>query len=490
MKKPSGAAIFSAAVFLLVALPMLGWLGLPGFVGAHGFDTPDVKPRLSRAALLSGRWQKQVGDHFAHVFFGRTELLFLKNGLHDTATLGADRAGFAGSIVQGRRGFLFERPYVETALRASLPIERRFISVSSASALRRFAEALDSFCAREKPGGRPPAVAFVLAPSKAETLRQLLPSRVLSFSARPAESDPQPYRQWREILGQCGVPFAATEDAAPPEGSPEIAAFAYTGTHWTVYSAALAASAVLRRAVPDARRPVPSGFSLVRGQPDDPRDRDLANLLNLPVRYRRAPDTYAHAEFAAPAGGPRRTRVLLIGDSFTEQFREALVRGGASRPEDVELFFNELPPVPHLRDAILKTDVIVFVHSAPSLAGTRVRDTLSVLANDLAPNVRTDIRYALARSPFALEGDWRETDDARALWLPPGASGTIELPSERPLPEGCTLRLHRQGRGDAPIDMPLSPPTDGSALRVGVKNPASATGPLVLSAFEVLPPSN
>ena len=44
---------FLAAMALALGLPLLGWTGLRGFVGVHGFDTPDVKPHLTPGNFFS-----------------------------------------------------------------------------------------------------------------------------------------------------------------------------------------------------------------------------------------------------------------------------------------------------------------------------------------------------------------------------------------------------------------------------------------------------
>ena len=94
MRRPSPRTLFLAAMALALGLPLLGWFGLPGFVGAHGFDTPDVPPPPPTPAnLVSGRFREGVAAHWGHVFFGRTELLFLKNGLFDLASGGRYHAG-------------------------------------------------------------------------------------------------------------------------------------------------------------------------------------------------------------------------------------------------------------------------------------------------------------------------------------------------------------------------------------------------------------
>ncbi len=514
-------AVFAALYFVALAAPLLGWLGIRGFVGAHGFDTPDVRPRFSARAVLSGAWQREVAEHFAHIFFGRTEALFLKNGLHDAATFGRDRAGAAGSIVQGRSGVLFERQYLDVALdEKTLPIERKHVAADTVAAICAFRAALAEF----RPDGAPP-VMFVLAPSKAETFREWIPRRFLRFATRPASRDPEPYRTWKSLLDSENVPYASPDDLAAmdeiagraaspaefPDGFPgpgKISVFPYSGTHWTVAAAALAASAALERAAPQLPRPSLAAIEIVRGEPDYSCDRDLARLLNIPVRYRRSPDLYAHAVFGVPAGGalpadglPRAAassgpRLAILGDSFGDQFREALVRGGVCSGERAVLHFNELPSARDFRELMSGADAVVFVYSAPSLASTRASRTLLDLANALVPRVRVGRRYALGRSPYVLEGEWGEADGGRVVTLAPGAEGFVTMLSDAPLPVGATVRIHHDDPETLTLEMPLPPPTrlprDGDGRRVVFRHvlrvacPPDARAPLRLTAFEVM----
>ena len=423
MRRPSARTAFLAAFALALGLPLLGWFGLRGLVGAHGFDTPDVvPPPPTLANLASGRFQRDAAEHFEHVFFGRTELLFLKNGLFDLASAGRYHSGFDGHVVQGKDGWLFEKPYLDVAFRADLPMSRQHVRSRTRAALANLRAAFD----RVRPGA---PVSFVLAPSKAEVLRDKAPDRYFAFAERPEAdaADPEPYRTVRALLGQEG--FAVADFSRPGRaGADPRTLFPYGGTHWTVALAAAAASNALALADPALPRPAPHPPVLAPG-PDDPRDRDLAHLLNVPLPYRRGGDIHAHVSFPPPpAGAPGPERVYVVGDSFGEQFREALVRSGLYAASNVVLRFNEIPSAREFREAAAHADAILFVYSAPSLAGTRLAETAEALANDLCPYVRPDRRYALGRSPYATDGAWREEDGGRVLVLDPGAEGFVDLP--------------------------------------------------------------
>ena len=485
MRRPSARTLYLAAMAAALALPSLGWLGLRGLVTAHGFETPDVSPRLTAANLRSGRFQKDADTHFGHIFFGRTEMLFLKNGIHDLATLGDYRAGFSGHVIQGRDGWLFEDSYLDVAFRTNHPVE-------SAAGRRDARQAFDHFrsaCAAAFPDGSAPPFAVLLAPSKAEILRDKVPARYAFFAERPAPAPgepPEPYATWRALLGRNRVPFVDAADLAEPGADPRTL-FPYGGTHWTVHYAARTVSAALAAAAPALPRPEPLPPKLAPGH-DDPHDRDLAHLLNLPVRYRRGGDLHAHAAF--PPAEPSGRRVLLIGDSFAEQVQAALVRSGLYAPEDVTLFFNRLPSARDFRAELARADAVLFVWSAPSLAGNRVRITLETLANDLVPAVRPGRRYALGGSPCATDPAWGLEDGGRTAVLAPGASAPLELPlagirpSAAPARAAVTL-FAADGSVLPPLSVPCEPSalTNGAVLRVPVVAPADA--PLRLTAFRL-----
>ena len=479
MRRPSARTAFLAATALALGLPLLGWFGLRGLVGAHGFDTPDVvPPPPTPGNLASGRFQRDAAEHFEHVFFGRTELLFFKNGLFDLASGGRYHAGFGGHVAQGKDGWLFEKPYLDAAFRTNLPISTLRVRTRTRAALANLRRALDE----TRPGA---PVAFVLAPSKAEVLRDKAPDRFFAFAERPEadSADPEPYRTVRSLLAQTG--FAAADFSRPGRaGADPRALFPYGGTHWTVALAALAASNALALADPALPRPAPLPPVLAPG-PDDPRDRDLAHLLNVPVPYRRGGDLHAHASFPPPpAGAPGPETIYIVGDSFGEQFREALVRSGLYAASNVVLRFNELPPAREFREAAACGAAVLFVWSAPSLAGSRLAETAEALANDLLPAAKPGRPYSLGRSPFAEEGAWREEGGGRVLALDPGAEGILVLPLSGIKAPPAAVSVSLLGPdGAEELSVPLDPAAaaDGAVLRVPVRAPADR--PLRLSAF-------
>lgn len=485
MRRPRPRTLYLIAMAAALALPSLGWIGLRGLVSAHGFETPDVKPRLSADNVLSGRFQKDFATHFEHVFFGRTEMLFLKNGLHDAANLGDYHAGFSGHVIQGRDGWLFEKPYLDVAFRTNLPIA----SVRSQRSARRAFAHFRAACASAFPDGSAPPFVVLLAPSKAEVLRDKAPPRYAFFAERPAPApgaSPEPYATWHTLLDCEKVPFVDASELADPHADPRTL-FPYGGTHWTVHYAARAASAALARVNPDLPRPDPLPPVLAPGC-DDPRDHDLGYLLNLPVSYRRADDVHAHASF--PPARPEGRSVLVFGDSFSEQVEAALVRSGCYAREDVLLFFNRIPTAREFREALARADAVLFVWSSPSLAGNRVSDTLETLANHLAPIVKPGRRYALGGSPCATDPAWRTEDGGRTAVLAPGATGLLELPlagvsSRSPATRASVTLLTADGAALPPLPVPCDPAslTNGAVLRVPVTAPADA--PLRLSAFRL-----
>ena len=147
-----------------------------------------------------------------------------------------------------------------------------------------------------------------------------------------------------------------------------------------------------------------------------------------------------------------------------------------------------LPGVGAFRDAIARADAVLFVWSAPSLAGNRVRDTLETLANHLAPTVKPGRRYALAGSPYALDPSWTTEDGGHTLVLAPGRNAPLELSlaglPARPARAAVTL-FSADGAALPPLPVPCEPAalTNGAVLRVPVAAPADA--PLRLTAFRL-----
>lgn len=466
--------VFVAAMALALGLPLLGWTGLRGFVGAHGFDTPDVKPRLTAENVLSGRFRRDFEAHWGHVFFGRTEMLFARNGLYDLLNAGRFHSGYAGRIVQGRGGQLFEKPYIDVAASDSLPIESEVLLGRTRTALRRLAGAVESL------GPDAPRFGFLLAPSKAVSLGDFLPKRY-RLRVLLRSRDRRPYATWCGLLGDLGLPYHDATGLPPPGFPDPDACFPYSGTHWTVHWAAHAASNLLAAVAPALPRPVPLAPKFVDRKPYSRDDRDLAWLLNLPWPYGRHPDRYAHPVFApVPCG---EARILVFGDSFSVQVRDALVASGAYAPENVRLVYNDIPPAAEFARAMREADAVLFVYSAPSLASSRVATTAETLANDLCPAMKRGRRYALGRSPYLGAGEWEEKNGGRSVALAPGASGALVLPvSVSAVRRGAdpVLRLFPSGAPEREIRIRVETAAgrvETAVLPAGVSEPLSV--PLV-----------
>lgn len=379
MRTPSARTVFLSLAGLLIGCPLLGFFGLRGFVSLHGFEAPDRLPVRSVQAVLDGSFQRGAEAHFEHLYFGRKELLLLRNGVFDLANANQYHAGFAGHIIEGKDGFLFERPYIDVrnTPEARIHMARRDRFSAAIQECRTVRKAL---AARKGGAGIP--TAFLLAPSKADVLADHIPDRFGPYCEN-TNAVSVAYRIWPEILRKAKVPFVEPADYLS-DGSSPIADFPKQGTHWTVLCAGRALAAVQNRlpGADTAEFPFVAPTAEFRPGPDDFRDVDLGYLRNTPWSYTPRRMLHAHAVFPS-ASVPTGKRIFVFGDSFSEEVGLALVRSGLYADEDVEVCFNRRPPAEELLASIDRADLVLFVYSSVSLSKPRVLWDLSAIAKCL-----------------------------------------------------------------------------------------------------------
>ena len=352
--------LYIGLVLAALAAPLLCVTGLRGFVQVAGFERKAPRPAVSAKAFLDGAFQNDLKAYYDRKYFGRGELLKFKHLVFDAVNLGHYHAGYSGNVVQGRDGFLFERGYLDVLFnpptKYHTPAHRRQFA-ETAAALQRAVEA------------RGAAFGLILAPSKPEACPGLVPARYRRFSRAPADFDL--YGGLSDALASARIPHVNGAELSRPFLDTDVL-FPYTGTHWSVYCAAMAATNLIGQINPvaptnDLPAPVVLGMEY-KSEPYDIHDRDIADLLNLPRPYRRVPDRYPHPVFALPTARPG--KAVILGDSFCDQLLAALQDSGAYR--DVVMFSNQLPTQGELESALAGADLVVYAYSAHALARDRV----------------------------------------------------------------------------------------------------------------------
>jgi hypothetical protein len=352
--------LYIGIVLAVLAAPLLCVTGLRGFVQVAGFERKAPRPAASAKAFLDGAFQNDLKAYYDRKYFGRGELLKFKHLVFDAVNLGQFHAGYSGNVVQGREGFLFERGYLDVRFnpptKFHTPAHHRQLA-ETAAALRRAVEA------------RGAAFGVILAPSKPEACPGLVPTRYRRFSRAPAGFDL--YAGLAAALAAAGVPHVNGNELCRPFLDTDVL-FPYTGTHWSVYCAAMAATNLIGQLDDSSTTnglPAPAVFGMeYKAEPYDRNARDIADLLNLPFPYRRDPDRYPHPIFGPPPARPG--KAVILGDSFCGQLQAALKRSGAY--SEVYLFSNKLPTQEKLESALAGADVFIIAYSAHALARDRV----------------------------------------------------------------------------------------------------------------------
>lgn len=299
--------LYIGLVFAVLSAPLLCVTGSRGFVKVAGYERKAPRPTRTAQAFLDGTFQNELKAYYDRKYFGRGELLKFKHLIFDVVNLGQYHAGYSGNVIQGRDGFLFERGYLDVYFnpptKYHTPAHFRRLA-KTAAALQRAIEA------------RGAVFGIILAPSKTEACPAFMPTRYRRFNRAPADFDlyTGPWRAY----ASAGIPCVNGAELCQPFLNTD-AMFPYTGTHWSVFCAAMAATNLVGQInAGPATTPLPSPTILgmkYQPKPYDPTDRDIADLLNLPIPYRRQPDRYPPSDFRTtdrpPWQGRRPGRQLL-----------------------------------------------------------------------------------------------------------------------------------------------------------------------------------
>ena len=365
--------VYIGAVFAALFAPLLCVTGLRGIVHVAGFERKAPRPKASAKAFLAGTLQNDLKAYYDRKYFGRGELLMFKHLVFDAVNLGQYHAGYSGNVIQGREGFLYERGYLDVLFnpptKYHTPAHHRAFG-EIAAALQRAVEA------------RGAAFGVILAPSKPEACPGFVPPRYRRFSRAPAGFDL--YGDLADALAAVRVPHVNGAAMCRPFLDTD-AMFPYTGTHWSVYCAAMAATNLIGQinaAAPTNALPAPAVLGMAyQPVPYDVNDRDIAALLNLPFHYRRPPDRYPHPIFGPFPARPG--KAVILGDSFCGQLECALRNSGAY--PDVVMFSNKLPAKDELESALADADVFIVAYSAFALARNRVPREMQYALDLLTP---------------------------------------------------------------------------------------------------------
>ncbi len=335
------ATVFRWAPHPRGVLALLFWAGLclplfqqlthlPRDVRLAGVENRAEVPRLTWRTWFSGEFGRAFPSWFEQ-----------RIGLRGWLVKSGNQAGYAifrrtvrsanQNVVIGRDHWLYERIYVQHYLRR--------IGIRDA-ARDDFVRALAGLDRALAARGRDLVV--VVAPSKVEIHPEHLPPD-MQLDRRQAVGQTNAYEALLPALRAEGVRVVDGHQLFMDAKADHPPLFASGGTHWNGYGAQLTVQALfeLLRSRPNSPElPLPRVAGAEWG-PAEGTDLDLRRLLNLwwfePGGPPAVPYPRLSIESPAPAGAMPVPRVLIVGDSFSFQFVDALAQ--PRLVGEVEMFY-------------------------------------------------------------------------------------------------------------------------------------------------------
>ncbi len=309
--------LFAAAM----ALPCLTFFGVKEtWRRLYGWESIPDAPKFTWAGFADRSFQNVFAERFAKTFIPRT--LFFVNAmqLHDWVNFGQFHYGYNGTLIEGRNGVLFEKPYIDFHLRH----DRATPKAKYDRALSKLRE-IDAYC--KSIGAE---FVFISMPDKPQVYPEYLP-RWLGWFWDYSEYDVQ--KDLTDYLNAHGVK-AVDGSAVFREAKVKRSEWLYPpgGTHLTCVGTAMAAEAIIRRVNEGGRIKLNSN-PLLKGVETDVNwsvDNDISELLNIWDDSRIRANVHLQPRFthggssALNDGG-----AFFLGDCYREQliklFHEARI---------------------------------------------------------------------------------------------------------------------------------------------------------------------
>jgi alginate O-acetyltransferase complex protein AlgJ len=299
----------------------------------YGITIKSDLPSVSLASWLNGDLQKRANALVSDNFAGRELLIRIFNQTLYTAF----RKSYMNleMIIVGKHGDLFERNYLAVYGRFEDPIPN-----AEAEALVVMMKYLSE---RLKELGS--CFVFVITPSKATIYPKDIPDRYLAnFKSR--ERRLTNYEVLVPLLQKYGIPYVDGRKITLDHKSAfPVRAYPKTGTHWTRAVAFFTTLALIKTIERESGREMPQlseSIESIDRRPDsrpipadaeqrrtgkvpveaDSVDDDLFKLLNL---IQKPNQSYLHASFHIPEGGPKRVGTLtVVGGSYMSAILDSL----------------------------------------------------------------------------------------------------------------------------------------------------------------------
>lgn len=328
--------IFVFYVLFLLVVPLGYIFGLHAGT-PKGVEVVTELPSLQTSSYKKRCFQEQFEKWWQSHFYGRKTALKIKNQIYDMANFGVIHAGYNYNIIEGENGNLFERIYLSSFQKNCPKLPAQI-------------ENLKSFYQKAKEKNID--VYVVLAPNKAVTYSSCFPKRYQYFLGEYCKT----YEKISNYLYQNKMPFFNVQELFLNDKSKmSIEPFSKTGTHWNHYGAGYALikmaekfgwGSIFMESVEKSKKPYT-------------KERDIAGLLNLPVKILK------NEEFYKPVLKANKSftfQTSLIGNSFSNELKDALLSSGLA-PSSQIIHYENRPLSRRDLKNIWKSRQIIFVYT-------------------------------------------------------------------------------------------------------------------------------
>lgn len=356
----TAAAVFS----LFLALPLFQMAtGFPPRIPLTGAEPPIPPPTCTLPAWWRGTLQSEF-DAWLNQRIGLRGLLVRTANQIQFSLFNELPKRRNTQVMKGRKGFLFEKAYVDAYNRRKTRPEAELKSKSAATRRLQDRLAADGI-----------AFLLVIAPSKAEIYPEYLPETA-DVAGRPERRSN--YQNLIGFLRQDGVNLVDAHalflEWKQTPGTPLL--FAKGGTHWNQYGAARVVARILEelRELTGKDLPAIEVVGTVTNRTIVGADNDLGELANLwSGRLLAGPQVHP---VLAKRTGRHLPDILLVGDSFVFTLTELMDREELYRRRETFYYYNRHFTYPDAGDAPLDR------RQLDLLAEVRRRDAVVIEVNE------------------------------------------------------------------------------------------------------------
>ena len=315
-----------AVFFTTLLLPCLYLLGAKeDWIKLAGVENPTAVPALSLATFTNRQFQTAATEDFSKRFFLRKTCLKTALQIRDWLNFGQFHYGYNCSLLEGRDGVLFEKPYTAYHLERDRAADRAKYAKAISSV-----KAVDDFC-------RSIGADFVylLVPDKSQVYPEYLP-RWIGWLWDYSEHDIQ--AEMSRLCEEAGIKtFDGRRFLLEEKAKTDLWLFPPAGTHINALGNGLLAEALLKSLVARGRSNLKINpfLGVTPIQKEWSVDDDIGRLLNIwdtshvDANPHYAP-RFAQTNVTMNAGG-----AVLFGDCYRDQIAQIFKDAGLFAPDKI-----------------------------------------------------------------------------------------------------------------------------------------------------------